>query len=390
MKIAFVYDMVYPFKIGGVEKRIWELSRRLIDTGHEVHIFGLKLWDGPSDFLHDGIMVHGVGRKFPFHTGKSGRRAIFPALWFSAGLWYSLLRKGKFDLIDCQNFPYFPCFSVKFVSFLRKTPLLITWHEVWGIYWRDYMGFIGECGIAVERLVKGLTHHHAAVSKTTRVQLQHLGVKDPIVILPNGVDLEKIHMILPSPEQSDIIFIGRLIRDKHVDVLLGALGLLHTSFPDIRCFIIGRGPEEENLKEEAVSYGLQENVRFIGFVKDQEDLIRLMKASRLCVLPSTREGFGMVALEALACGVPVVTARHPGNAICDLVGIGGLRIVPLTIQDFADAIREQLQSTSLKGSFQIDDSWDWTAITRKWLEMAGEVTKPSPKSKLKKDSGELV
>jgi len=165
-----------------------------------------------------------------------------------------------------------------------------------------------------------------------------------------------------------------------VDVLIGALGLLRSSFPDMRCFIVGQGPEEKNLKKEAASYGLQQNIRFIGFVKDHEDIIRLMKSSRLCVLPSTREGFGMVALEALACGVPVLTARHPENAICDLVGIGGLQIVPLTIQDFADAIREQLQSTSMRSSFHLADSWDWNAVTRKWLEMAVRLTKHQSKS----------
>ena len=60
MKIAFVYDVVYPYVKGGVEKRIWEMSRRLAARGHEVHIYGMKYWDGPDNIQVEGVMLHGV------------------------------------------------------------------------------------------------------------------------------------------------------------------------------------------------------------------------------------------------------------------------------------------------------------------------------------------
>lgn len=371
MRIAFVYDMVYPFKIGGVEKRIWEISRRLARDGNEVHIFALKVWDGPSDFLREGVHIHGVGRKFPFHTGKSGRRAIFPALWFSMALIFPFLHSGRFDVVDCQNFPYFHCFPVKVVSYLRKSPLVITWHEVWGTYWMEYMGSTGMIGIAIEKFVGNLSACHVAVSETTMEQLRTTGMKRSISIVTNGVDIEKIRAIPPSSTRSEVIFAGRLIRDKHVDVLIGAISLLQKSYPDMRCIIIGKGPEEERLKAQVISENIEKNVEFVGFLKDPEDLIGLMKSSRVCVLPSTREGFGMVALEARACGIPVVTADHPGNAIRDLAVIGGVRIVPLTREDFAHAIQDMLSSSSAPAPASLEGAWDWDTVTRKWLEAAG-------------------
>src|SRR5690606_173457 len=138
--------------IGGVERRIWEMSRRLAGMGHEVHIYSLKLWDGPPDLLREGIHIHGVGRRFVFHTRKSGRRSIFPALWFSMALFFPFLRGGRFDVIDCQNFPFFHIFPVKIVSYLRRSPLVITWHEVWGLYWLEYLGGAGIFGILIEKL----------------------------------------------------------------------------------------------------------------------------------------------------------------------------------------------------------------------------------------------
>lgn len=383
MRIAFVYDMVYPFKIGGVEKRIWELSRRLARNGNEVHILGLKLWDGPPDIIREGVHIHGVGRKFTFHSGSSGRRAIFPALWFSMALFIPLIRAGKFDIIDCQNFPYFHCFSVKVASAIRKSPLVITWHEVWGAYWEEYLGRIGAGGMIVERLVSGLTASHIAVSNTTKTHLQCLGVKEPISIIPNGIDIEKIRGITPSRERSDIIFVGRLIRDKHVDILIGAVDLLRESFPAIRCIIVGRGPEEERLKSQVLSVDLGKNIEFLGFLDNPVDIYRLIKSSRVCVLPSTREGFGMVALEALCCGTPVVTADHPGNAICDLATIGGVHAVPLTREDFAVAIKDSLLSSPARVSENLEGEWDWDAIARMWFEIAEQVKSFHEKSTLK-------
>lgn len=377
MKIAFVYDMVYPFKIGGVEKRIWELSRRLAKNGNEVHIFSLKLWEGQPDLLREGVHIHGVGSKFTFYSGQSGRRAIFPALWFSMALVIPFLRKGRFDVIDCQNFPYVHIFPIQIVSCLRRSLLVITWHEVWEEYWMEYLGWKGIFGKAIERVVAGLTKYHVAVSRTTKGQLQHMGVTGSIAIIPNGVDLEKIRATAPSPERSDVIFAGRLILDKHVGVLIDALGLAREKFPDIRCIIIGEGPEGARLRAQVSSKDLGKNVKFIGFVKNPDDLISLMKSSRVCVLPSTREGFGMVALEARACGIPVVTADHPGNAIRDLVSIGGVRVIPLISEHFAMAIQDTLSSPSAPAPVALENAWDWDAVTRKWLEIVGILAIPA-------------
>nr|WP_282570218.1 glycosyltransferase [Methanoculleus sp. 7T] len=322
MKIAYVYDAVYPWVKGGVEKRIHEVSVRLADRGHEVHVYGMRSWDGPATIERDGVTLHGVCPGEALYA--DGRRTVPQALRFGSSVLRPLLASGA-DVVDCQNFPYFSCFSAKAASALRGVPLTVTWHEVWGDYWYDYLGRRGVFGKAVERLAAGLTEHPVAVSPSTARALAGLGVPGPVPVIPNGIDLARIAAVAPAREGSDVIFAGRLIREKNVDVLLRALVQVREGVPDLRALIVGDGPERPALEALARDLGLAGAVAFTGFLPDYDSVIAAMKASRVFVLPSTREGFGIAALEAMACGIPVVTTDHPGNAAGDLVveGVNG-------------------------------------------------------------------
>nr|WP_250317184.1 glycosyltransferase family 4 protein [Methanoculleus bourgensis] len=320
LKIAYVYDAVYPWVKGGVEKRIHEVSVRLADRGHEVHVYGMRCWDGPATIERDGVTLHGVCPGEGLYI--DGRRTVPQALRFGKAVLRPLLSSGS-DVVDCQNFPYFSCFAAKAASVRLGFPLVVTWHEVWGDYWYDYLGRRGVFGKAVERLAAGLTDHHVAVSPSTARALAGLGVAGSVPVVPNGIDLARIAAVAPAAEEWDVIFTGRLIRDKNVDVLLRALVAVREEVPDLRALIVGDGPERPALEALARDLGLA--VTFAGFLPRYDDVIAAMKASKVFVLPSTREGFGIAALEAMACGVPVVTADHPGNAARDLIvpGVNG-------------------------------------------------------------------
>jgi L-malate glycosyltransferase len=365
MKIGYVYDTIYPYTIGGVEKRIWELAIRLTGKGHEVHIFGPKNWQGYDLIQQEGVYLHGIC-KTSEKRFVDGRRSIGWTIYFALKLFRPLMRE-RFDIIDCQNFPYFSCFSAKIVSIVRRTPLVITWIEVWGDYWSEYLGKKGILGKLVEKMTVYLSRDMIAISETTKRQLLHIGVgKGIVTAIPIGVDLEKIRFVEPSSQVSDIIFAGRLIKEKHVDILLEAVSELKTQYPGVKAVIIGEGPENHALQQLAVDLGLQDNVRFVGFLERTEDLIACMKSSKVFVFPSVREGFGIVVVEANACGLPVIVIDHPRNAACDLVvnGNSGYKC-QLSADDIAAKI-----SLFLAGQDQdsrakcIENSlnYDWTKI----------------------------
>jgi len=351
---------------GGVEKRIREVSVRLADRGHDVHVYGMRCWDGPAVIERDGVTLHGVCPGEALYA--DGRRTVAQALRFGKAVLRPLLASGA-DVVDCQNFPYFPCFAAKAASVRRGFPLVVTWHEVWGDYWYDYLGRRGVFGKAVERLAAGLTDHHIAVSPSTARALAGLGVAGPVPVVPNGIDLSRIAAVPPAAEEWDVIFTGRLIRDKNVDVLLRALVPVREEVPDLRALVVGDGPERPALERLARDLGLA--VTFAGFLPDYDSVIAAMKASRVFVLPSTREGFGIAALEAMACGVPVVTADHPGNAAGDLVveGVNGYRS-GLSAGELGEGILVGLDRAA-----ELRDGCLRTAGGYRWEEIAGATEK---------------
>jgi glycosyltransferase involved in cell wall biosynthesis len=361
MKIAFVYDVIYPYVKGGVEKRVWELAVRLAHHGHEVHLFGMKFWGGEDILIREGVVLHGVCPARNLYTG--GRRTLWQAIYFSMHL-VSPLLKERFNIIDCQQFPYFSCFSAKLISKLKKIPFVITWHEVWGDYWYEYLGWKGFGGKTTERLVARLTPHIVAVSVTTTNNLKSLGCREQITIIPNGVDLQRIRSIVPSYESSDIFFVGRLIKEKHVDLLVRAFGILSSAQPELRLIIIGEGPEQSAIANIIHELSLEDRICCRGFQDDHDEIIARMKAAKVCVLPSTREGFGITALEALACGLPVVTVDHPANAIRDLITEKNGFLCSLSPKDLADTIRTALmQHTEMKAACIASAAvFDWERI----------------------------
>ncbi len=356
MKLAFVYDAVYPWIKGGAEKRIYELGKRLVKEGNEVHIFGVKWWEGSDIIKNEGMIIHGVCRRMDLYVNE--RRSIPEAIIFSIKLLPHLI-KERFDVIDVSAFPYFPCLTVKFVSVLRRTPMIITWHEVWGDYWYEYLGWRGFFGKTVEFMASKLTHSCIAVSTLTKKNLA-LHAKS-IHIVPNGVDLEKIADIPPSDDKCDVLFVGRLIKEKNADALLEALNYVGA---DVKCHIIGDGPEKKRLV--GLAAGHARNVRFLGFM-DSEEVIARLKSSRMLVLPSSREGFGMVVIEAFACGVPVITVKGERNAASSLVSEKTGRVLGLDAEELGNAIRtligdEVLHEKMAMSARDAAQEYDWDRI----------------------------
>jgi glycosyltransferase involved in cell wall biosynthesis len=365
MKIAFIYDAVYPWVKGGAEKRIYELAKKLVEHGHDVHCYSLGWWwteNDHEDIIMDGIKLHGVSE--PISLYSDDRRSIKEAIIFSLKLLRPLF-KDRYDIVDCQGFPFFSCFTAKIHSALGRSNLIITLHEVWGDYWYTYLGKPGIFGKIVERAMLSLTNNIITVSSKTKNDLKEIKKSEKSVIIPNGIDFNHIRGIKPSDEWSNIIFAGRLIKEKNVDVLIRSLVTVKKKIPDIVCLIVGNGPERLNLEKLARELELNDNIIFKGFMEDYDGLIGYMKSSKVLVLPSTREGFGMVVIEANACGIPVVTVDHPMNAAVDLVidGVNGFK-TKLETDDMSDKIIKSIESQNefKDKCIEMSRNYDWEII----------------------------
>jgi glycosyltransferase involved in cell wall biosynthesis len=318
-RVAFVADAIYPFNKGGKETRLHEISCRLAARGLEVHVYTMKWWEGGPTIRRDGVWLHAICKHHQLYNGT--RRSTKQALLFGVAT-LCLLTKS-FDALDVDHMPFFPLFAARLVCALRRKPMYATWHEVWGReYWRSYMGRLGFFGDVTERLAFRMPHTIISNSQHTTDRL--IGKVSPgrVLTVPLGVDFERISAVQPAPSGHDVIFAGRLISHKNVDVLIRSVASVTAYQPQLRCLIIGEGPERDRLEDLSRQLGLTSNIEFRDFLPDQDEVFALMKASRVFVLPSEREGFGAVVLEANACGIPVVTVRHPDNAAQDLIREG--------------------------------------------------------------------
>ncbi|MFC7018207.1 MULTISPECIES: glycosyltransferase family 4 protein [Haloarcula] len=352
MKIAFVYDAVYPWEKGGAQKRVWEIARRLA-SDHEIHMFGMKYWDGPAVIEREGVVLHGVCEPYDLYT--DGRRSITQAIQFSLHLARPLLSE-EFDVIDCQQFPYFPIFVSSLHETLTGSSLVVTWYEVWDQYWMDYLGYKGVFGRSIEQITVRLPDEIVSISGAIQEDLRGIGRRSNVSVVPNGVDFDGLQAVPESDADPDIVYVGRLSEHKNVDLLLDAVAqITASSTADVSCTIVGDGPERERLEAHACEVGVAEQVTFRGFVEADDDVVGIIKSATVFVLPSEREGFPNTILEANACGIPAIVADYEENGGTAVVddGVNGFVVEP-TPEAFADRIEHVLTDETARADLATD------------------------------------
>src|SRR3989338_655168 len=239
MKIAITSDAIYPFTLGGSEIRNHEIAKRLVKKGHEVHIYGAKLWEGKSIIEKDGVILHGVSKYKRLYT-RAGKRSVLKPLKLSINLFFQLL-KERYDVIDNAAFTYFNCISTKLISIIKKTPLVFTWHQYFGDYLARYFGkFLGGTAKAIEKLSTKLTNFNLAVSNKVKKDLVKRGVENKnIEVIYNVVDINTANSLKNTKKRYDLIFVGRFNYQKNLKLLIESAAILKKKFPNIRvCFIL--------------------------------------------------------------------------------------------------------------------------------------------------------
>ena len=339
MKIALVYDAVYPYVKGGAERRFFEIGRRLA-AQHDVHIVSFAWWEGqPRVERAPGLTYTSVGRPLPLYR-DDGTRSAAEALRFGLSVAKPIFA-GRYDVIDCASFPYFSVLASSLAARFTRTPMLVTWLEFWGRYWLDYWGRKGVVGRIVEDAAVAATQRAIAISEFTRRRLLGARFAPPperVSVIYNGIEFAAINAAPPDAVKADIVYVGRLLAHKRVDLLLRAARILRRRSPGLRLVIVGDGPEMESLVALARTLGLSDAVTFLGFIPEIR-VHSIYKTSRVLVLPSEREGLGATVLEANAAGTPAVVVRSPESAAVNLVveGVTGLTCMPDPV-DLARAI----------------------------------------------------
>jgi glycosyltransferase involved in cell wall biosynthesis len=339
VRICIVYDCLYPYTVGGAERWYRNLAERLAEAGHEVTFLTLRQWDRRAVPHVPGVDVVAVAPGMRLYAG--GKRRIWPPLRFGLGVLRHLLRRGGwYDAVHTASLPYFSLLAAGISRRRHAFRLVVDWHEVWTQeYWREYAGPVaGTIGWRVQGACLQLRQHAFCFSRLHERRLRELRVRGAVRRLTGqyaGAD----EPAQPLPAEPVVVFAGRHIPEKRVPTLVPAIARAREQVPELRGELYGDGPERRRVLRSIAELGLDEHVKAPGFV--DESRIDESLARALClVLPSRREGYGLVVVEAAARGVPSVVVEGPDNAAAELVeeGVNGTIAPSASPDDLAAAV----------------------------------------------------
>jgi glycosyltransferase involved in cell wall biosynthesis len=334
VRVCLVYDHLFPQTIGGTERWMRDLALRLAQLGHDVTYVTMRHWDVEPPRL-DGVRLVGVAR--PGRVYREHRRSFGPPLRFGVAVARHLWRHGRsYDVVHTAAFPYFPLLAAGRLRRRGGYRIVVDWHEVWTrAYWRRYAGRLaGAAGWRVQRACLRVPQQAFCFSRLHERRLRDEGLEAPLAQL-EGQYAGPPAPEKPSPAKPVAVFAGRHLPEKRVPALDGALARI----PELQGEIYGDGPDRGAVLAAIARHGLEGRVHARGFV--EADVLQASLATALCfVLPSEREGYGLVVVESAAQGVPVVVVAGPENAATELIEEGTNGAVAPTAEpgDLAAAI----------------------------------------------------
>lgn len=261
---------------------------------------------------------------------------------------------AKFDFIEASNVvTYLPAF---FAAKFKKKPVIIWIPDVLGKNWFDFGWFVGCAGWLIEKIYLKLPWDGViALSDSTKAKLLKEKIRTKnLTVVHGGIDPAEF-ILAVQPEKfakTTICCVARLVKTKRLNILIKALALLNR-FPDLHLLIVGRGPEKNRLVKLINQSRLSAKVKIVDYLPRQE-LIETMYRSRLFCLPSVVEGFGLVTIEAMACGLPVILVGIPVNQEITQFGQGTVFFKPNSESDLAIQIEKLLIDKKLYRRKQLE------------------------------------
>ncbi|SNT63955.1 Glycosyltransferase involved in cell wall bisynthesis [Asanoa hainanensis] len=322
---------------GGSEVYIERMAAELVSRGYRVTLFCQAHGSAQArEVKTDGVAI----------VRQGGRHTVYlrAALAYLAGVFGfgPLSRRGfgRPDLIVdvCNGLPFLsPLYS-------RRPVVTLVHHvhrEQWPVVFGPVVSRIGwwvESRLAV-RVYRN--RRYVTVSPTSRRELVELGVDPELIRVVHNGTPEASGPPAPRTAHPSLLVLGRLVPHKRIELALRVTALLSPELPDLELVVAGRGWWEEPLRELAGDLGIEDRVRFTGFVTD-EHKHELLCRSWLSLVPSLKEGWGLTIVEAGAHGTPGVAFRSAGG-VADAIVDGETGILVHDEVDFLRAVRRLLR-----------------------------------------------
>ncbi len=362
MKIAMVspYDFTWP---GGVTAHVAQLARELGRSGHEVQVLAPH---SPSREFQDADLLVPLGRSVPLPSGGSIARVSLS--WWLYPKVRALLAREQFDIIHLHE-PMAPILPLCVLEFSHSVNVG-TFHAS---YARQHLYRF--TSPIIKRWQQKL-HGNIAVSPAARRYVNNTFPGD-YEIIPNGIDFKHFSAnVAPLPQYLDgklnILFVGRLEKRKGLQYLLEAYSKLRWEIPNTRLIVVGPGNPDKESYRILSSHNLQD-VDFVGRVS-YDDLPRYYASADIFCSPATgAESFGIVLLEAMSAGKPVVASDIEGYRGVVTEGEHGLLVPKKDSNALADALGRLARDPELRS--KLGGQGKRSAEDYRWEVVAGQVEK---------------
>jgi len=373
----------FPPMIGGIATRSCESAQNLVKLGEQVTVLTMapKADSGRTNY-HDFNVINVSWLSKIASRGTIGFITKVIVFFFYGGY---IAKVRKIDLIYSTLVDV--GFSSMLISKLFGIPYFVAIHG---------MEVTAPKGIGKKWLMFVLKGARALtiLANRQRASLLKLGIPDEkIHFIPEGIDIDRFSLVNKNQEivsrlaldgKKVILTVGRLVKRKGHDMVIKSLPRVLGKVPEAIYLIVGTGPEEQNLRELTRALGLEEKVIFAGFVPD-EDLPGYYSSSDVFIMVSREigekdiEGFGLVFLEANACGKPVIGGKSGGisDAVAD--GVSGVLVDPLKVDEISQALITLLSNEELamtlgcQGRKRVEEEFGYKVTAKKLSKILDSV-----------------
>lgn len=357
MRIAIVFESVFPDYKGGIERWYMKLSRGLTEKGHSVVYLNAS---GINEF-RDGVEYICL-TKNPWAYKKGGVRSKRQAVSYSFAV-FNWLIKNQISAVYCSSVPILSIFGVFFSGIFKNRKDIYEWFEIWPLrYWIRYSGFFtGPISWMIQLIAIQATGTKTVFTGKAFNDLKKMTINSggSSIKLMNGLCESNIVLNINNTEiRNDILFLGRLVEEKQPMLALETVKKFAENGWKGMFWLVGDGPLFEKIKEKIKDLNLQEKVILLRNASD-DTVIEKFRTSFALLHLSRREGYGLAVVEAAFHNVPAILIDYPDNAATEL------QINPELIcnSDSIESISEKLKYTFVNQA-QIK------LQTKSWVEIA--------------------
>jgi glycosyltransferase involved in cell wall biosynthesis len=340
MKILYISDVYFP-RVNGVSTSIQIFRQNLQSLGHTIHLIA-------PDYLKPGAdetdILRVPGKSIPFDPEDR----LMSLKWAMKNI--DSIRKENYEIIHIQT-PFVAHFLGIKLSHLLNIPCVETYHTYFEEYFHHYIPFVPRN--ITRYIAKRFSRHQGnslkgmVVPSNPMMQiLKNYGIKTYIEVIPTGIDTESFILgdgaLFRMENDIDVnrpllLFVGRVAHEKNIEFLLAMVNQVRQKIAHVLLLIAGEGPAQGSLKSMVKELDLEENVRFVGYLDRPTGLNNCYRSADIFVFSSRTETQGLVLLEAMAQGVPVVSTAELGTRDVLKEGVG-VRIAQENVNDFSGKV----------------------------------------------------